>query len=219
MNSINNSQNNVQKEFLRSYFESNVWFETTFMGVRCLKSVTDLWNYQEIIFDIKPLLIIEFGTYYGGSTLFFASLLRLINPNSKILSVDIDHSKTDEAVKNNPIIELLTSSSIDEKVVDHILKLRKSFPGKLFSIIDSDHRKEHVLAEMNLLRKVLKKDDYLVVEDGIVNGNPIMSEFGEGPLEAIQEYFRKYPEDFFIDVKREKKFGMTFAPSGYLIKL
>lgn len=215
---MNKSQKKLNKEFLRSYFESNVWYETTFLGVRCLKSVADLWNYQEIIFELKPSLIIEFGTYYGGSTLFFASLLDLVNHESKIISVDLDHSNTDPKVKNHPKIELLTSSSVDSSLVDYFTELRKKNTGKAFVIIDSDHHKEHVLAEMNLLRNVLIKGDYLVVEDGIVNGNPIMPEFGEGPLEAINEYILKYPEDFVIDYEREKKFGFTFAPSGYLIK-
>lgn len=218
MNDMDLSIRDFKKEFLKSYFDSNVWFETKFAGIKCLKSVTDLWNYQEIICEIKPSLIVEFGTLYGGSTLYFAHILSIINQNFKIFSVDIDHSNTDKLVKSHPNIELCTCSSTDLKLIKRIKELREKYSGNIFAIIDSDHKKNHVLAEMNLLKNVLYRGDYLVVEDGIVNGNPIMEDFGEGPFEAINEFMKLNPNDFIIDEKREKKFGMTFAPSGYLIK-
>jgi cephalosporin hydroxylase len=63
------------------------------MGVDCEKSVSDMWNYQEIPFDLKPSLVIEFGTAHGGSALFFADIMRKIGEPFKVLSVDISHGR------------------------------------------------------------------------------------------------------------------------------
>ncbi len=156
------------------------------MGVRCLKSVSDMWNYQEIIFELKPSLIVEFGAYKGGATLFFSEILKWINPNSKVLTVDNMSPKNyNEHVRNNPHVEIFTSSSADPKVADKIVELRKQFPGPVFAILDSCHFKDHVLAEMKILRNVLEHGDYVVVEDSNTNEHPIDTDFGDGPMEAI----------------------------------
>ena len=201
------------------YYNTEVWGQTTFMGVSCLKSVSDMWNYQEILFELKPSLIVEFGAHRGGATLFFSEILKWINPNSKILTVDnMSPENYNEHVHNNTHIEILTSSSADPKVADKIRELRNKFPGPVFAILDSDHKKKHVLAEMKLLRNVLKDGDYMVVEDSNINGHPVYPEFGKGPMEAILEYEQKFPDDYTHDTKRENKFGFTFAPHGFLIR-
>ncbi len=76
---------------------------------------------------------------------------------------------------------------------------------------------KHVLAEMNLLREVLKTGDYLIVEDTIIE-HPVLPGWGAGPMEAIEEYLREYPDDYIHDIKRERKFGFTFAPKGFYIR-
>src|SRR5215467_6052169 len=74
------------------YYETGVWSKTTFAGHACWKAISDLWNYQEIIFELKPSLIVEFGSNAGGSALFFSHIARIANPNSKVLSVDVNLS-------------------------------------------------------------------------------------------------------------------------------
>ncbi|MEI8345053.1 MAG: CmcI family methyltransferase [Candidatus Omnitrophota bacterium] len=198
------------------YYNNSVWETTSFLGVPANKSVSDMWNYQEIISELQPSIVIEFGTLYGGSALFFSTIARLVNPSAVVLSVDIDHRSTYDRVKQDPHIELLTCFSTDPKVVARIIELRGQHPGPVFAILDSDHHKSNVLNEMELLRPLLKRGDYLVVEDGNVNGHPVLKEFGEGPYEAILEYFKRYPEDYEKDTAREEKFGFTFAVSGFL---
>ena len=134
------------------YYNRKVWETTTWLGVPILKSPMDLWNYQEIIFSLKPSLLIEFGSFNGGSALFFASLLRQMGKPFKILTVDVDHSRIPEQVRTDPAIEFLTISSSAPEVGRVIARLRAEFPGPVFAILDSDHNKEHVLAEMMLLR-------------------------------------------------------------------
>lgn len=210
------------------YYNHQIWETTVWAGVKALKSPCDMWNYQEIIFEQQPSLIIEFGTRFGGSTLFFAALLnqlnqrqlnqRQLNQRSCIFSVDISHELLHDAVKQHPLIELMQSSSAAPPVAHRIQQLRQEFPGRVFAILDSDHSKPHVLNEMLLLRPLLRSGDYLVVEDSNINGHPVLPGWGEGPFEAMAEYFATYPEDYDRDHAREQKFGFTFATGGFLIR-
>lgn len=177
-----------------------------------------MWNYQEILYDLKPSLLVEFGTRFGGSALFFATVLRQISRRFKLLSVDIDAETISQAARNHPDIELLTMSTLDPRVAERIAALRKEYPGPSFFILDSHHSKEHVLGEMIALRPVLVSGDYMVVEDSNLNGHPVLPSYGPGPYEAIEEYFQQYPEDYRRDSARESKFGFTFATSGFLIR-
>jgi cephalosporin hydroxylase len=200
------------------YYHNAVWRKTSWMGVNTLKSPSDMWNYQEILFSLKPSVLIEFGTCHGGSALFFASVLRQIGKPFKLVSVDVDHSLTSEATKHDPDIELLTTSSTDERVKSRLLQLRRQYPGPAFAILDSDHSKDHVLAEMISLRDVLTSGDYLIVEDSNVNGHPVLRSHGPGPYEASEEYFSRFPNDYRRDSQREKKFGFTFSTNGFLVR-
>jgi cephalosporin hydroxylase len=213
----------TQQEILDAYhswyYETPVWKATTFLGVPCLKSVSDLWNYQEILSELKPGLIVEFGTFEGGSTLYFAEIIKLIDSRSRVLSVDIDHSRVAEAVRLHPAIELLTADTASDVVADRVRVLRTAYPARpAFFIVDSDHTKAHVLRELEQLRRISRAGDYVVVEDGNINGHPVLPDWGEGPWEALEDYTARYPDDYQRDVTREMKFGWTFAPRGYLIR-
>jgi cephalosporin hydroxylase len=188
------------------------------MGVNCWKSAGDMWNYQEILFEVKPSLVIEFGTAYGGSALFFASAMRQIGQPFKVLSVDVSHRRLDPAPRRDPDILFVESGSTLPAIADKIQRLKSEFPGKIFAILDSDHSKNHVLAEMKLLRPLLSAGDYLIVEDSNINGHPVLPGWGAGPYEAIEAYEHEFPNDYKHDVARENKFGWTYAPNGYLIR-
>jgi cephalosporin hydroxylase len=200
------------------YYNTRVWQRTTWMGVPAFKSPADMWNYQEILYTLKPSLIIELGTALGGSALFFASVMRQIGNRFKVFSVDIDVDRVDEKAQRDPDIELLAMSSADAQVGAHISARRAEYPGSVFAILDSDHSNTHVLGELKMLRSVLVTGDYVIVEDSNVNGHPVVPGWGAGPFEAIEEYFQLFPEDFIHDVERERKFGFTFAPNGFLIR-
>jgi len=144
---------------------------------------------------------------------------RAVNPDMQVLTVDVRHDEVDPRVRLDPGIEFLTCSSTDPRVVQRIAELKSQTPNaRVFYILDSDHSKAHVIAELESLRPVVESGDYLVVEDGNINGNPVLPGWGEGPLEAIQSYFEQYPADYRHDNEREKKFGFTFAPCGFLIR-
>ena len=198
------------------FYEREVW-RRTFLGVPCLKSPLDLWNYQEIISELKPCLVLEFGTYMGGSALFFAEVLRRVSPEGSVLTVDNQHHELDARVRNHPRIERLICESTSPTVHERATALRKD-DRPIFVILDSDHSEQHVLSELLSLRSLLKAGDYLVVEDGNINGHPVLSDHGPGPLEALRNYMLRFPEDYRRDVTRECLFGFTFAPEGYLVR-
>jgi cephalosporin hydroxylase len=212
------SEADVKEAYHQWYYNSEVWQEVKFLGVPCYKSVSDMWNYQEILAELKPSLIVEFGTRFGGSALFFSVMGRAVNPDLKVLSVDISHEDVYPQVLLDSAIQLATGSSSDPVIAARIAKMRALFPGKVFFILDSDHTKAHVLAELELLRIVIQSGDYVVVEDGNINGHPVLPGWGEGPYEAVEEYFVRYPDDYTIETEREGKFGFTFAPKGFLRK-
>jgi cephalosporin hydroxylase len=200
------------------YYHNYVQGTTQWMGVSTQKSVSDMWNYQEIIFNLKPSLIVEFGTCRGGSALFFAGLMRQMGHPFRVFSVDVSSSLITPVAAADKNIELMTASSTDVSVTSRIKSLRKEFPGPIFAILDSDHSKAHVLNEMLSLRDVLQAGDYLIVEDANVNGHPVLLGHGPGPYEAMTEYFKRFPDDYRRDPEREKKFGFTFATKGYLMR-
>ena len=138
------------EEYHKWYYNTAVWKKTTWMGATCWKWIGDMWNYQEILFDLKPSLVIEFGTAYGGSTLFFASVMRQIGEPFKVLSVDIYHGPLDPAARCDSDVLFVESGSTVPAIAEHIQRLKSEFPGKIFAILDSDHSMNHVLAEMKL---------------------------------------------------------------------
>jgi cephalosporin hydroxylase len=206
------------EEYHKWYYNTNVWKEATWMGIGCWKSVSDMWNYQEILVDLKPSLVIEFGTNQGGSAVFFASVMRQIGQPFKVLSVDVTHEPLDPKARLDPDVLFVQSRSNVPAIADQIRKLREEHPGPVFAILDSDHSMNHVLDEMKLLRPLLTKGDYLLVEDSMLNGHPNLPGWGPGPYEAIEAYEKEFPNDYTHDVERENKFGFSFAPNGFLIR-
>jgi len=162
--------------------------------------------------------VVEFGTYSGGSALFFSEILRSISPSAKVLSIDIDQGGVADRVRNVKSIELLQASTTSGAARHRIQQIRSENPGSAFFILDSDHMKDHVLGELLQIRSLTQPGDYVVVEDGNINGHPVLPDWGPGPFEALEEYFAAYPSDYRRDTEREGKFGFTFAPSGFLIR-
>ena len=203
----------------RWYYDQRVWERVHWMGVPCLKSVSDMWNYQEVIYRLRPTLIVEFGTRYGGAALYFAATGEIARPGCRVFTVDSDHTDLHSDVRAHPAIETRLGRSTDPDVLQRLHELRQLYPGPVFAILDSDHTKRNVLAEMRALRDFLVAGDYLVVEDSNINGHPVLPGWGEGPWEAIQEYFATYPGDYAPDEETEHRFGFTFAPHGFLQRL
>src|SRR5262249_9212098 len=131
----------------------------------------------------------------------------------KIVTIDIFKQE------NRPThsrIGYIQGSSVSDETLRRVKEAIKP-DDKVLVILDSDHKKDHVLREMVLYGPLVSIGSYLIVEDGNLNNNPVAPEQGPGPMEAIQE-FLKTDTQFEIDRNREK-FFMTFNPSGYLKKV
>lgn len=211
-----------KRDFHRWYYNSGIPPTTTFMGVPVHKAVTDLWNYQEIVWSLQPTLIVEYGTLYGGSAYYLGCLASQMGLLGPVLSVDIDHSKVHAYARNHSRVTLLESDSTSPLVAEKIARLRmdKHFgTGPMFMILDSDHSKKHVLAELESIRNITRKGDVVIVEDSNLNGHPVQPGWGPGPMEAVLEYESLHPDDYRHLSEREEKYGLTFAPHGYLERL
>jgi cephalosporin hydroxylase len=204
------------EDYLRHYYDTGIWQRVRYRGLRTLKFVPDLWNYQEIIHEFDVQWVIETGSRHGGSALFFADLLAARGARGRVISIDVDFDSN--AQVEHPHIEFLYGDSASPEIVGSVKRLLGESPGRVFAILDSDHRQEHVLRELEVYVPLLKSGDYLVVEDTCVNGHPIVPDFGPGPWEAVETYVAAHPGVLRPDREREEKFGVTFAPHGYFIK-
>jgi cephalosporin hydroxylase len=181
------------------------------MRVPCLKCPLDLWIYQEIISEVRPDLIIETGTAFGGSALFMAHILDILG-KGEVLTIDTDDTISRQA---HPRITYVRGSSSNADLIGSILSNRPD-EARLV-VLDSDHSKAHVLKELELLSPHVSVGSYLIVEDTNINGHPTLPRFGEGPYEAVTEFLKTHPQ-FEVDETREK-FLMTFNPRGYLRRI
>jgi len=105
----------------------------------------------------------------------------------KVITIDIEER---EGKPNHKRITYIIGSSISEETVEKVKKLVKE-GEKVLVILDSDHRKEHVLKELRIYSKFVTKGSYIIVEDTNINGNPVFPEYGPGPMEAVKEFLRE----------------------------
>jgi cephalosporin hydroxylase len=203
----------IINQFHRLYYQTPVpvrtWHKTYWLGAQVLKCPLDLWNYQEIIYEAKPDIIIESGTGNGGSALFFASICDLIG-KGRVVTVDI----TDK--KNRPKhgrIEYFMGSSTAPETIARLEKIIQEC-NHVMVVLDSDHSMQHVLKELQEYSRFVTLGSYLIVEDTCINGHPVAPQFGPGPMEAVQIFLRE-TDNFVVD-KRREKFLLTFNPNGYL---
>lgn len=201
-------------EFHKIYYgaeKPQIFEKTYWLGRQTLKCPLDLWIYQEIIFNIKPDFIIESGTWNGGSALFLATICDIVN-NGYVITIDVNQKD----FPRHGRITYITGSSVNDTIVNQVKDITNK-SNRVIVILDSDHSKNHVLKEMEIYSQIVSLGSYLIVEDTNVNGHPVLPEFGEGPMEAVNE-FLKLHDNFMID-KEKEKFLMTFNPNGYLKKV
>jgi cephalosporin hydroxylase len=188
------------------------WREAAWLGIPVLKCPFDLWVYQEIIHELRPDLVIETGTYQGGSTFFMASILDLID-HGRLISIDIQAQKD---LPEHARITYLHGSSTDEGVLAAVE--RQIDPGDVVMVVlDSDHSQSHVLQELVSYSSFVTLGSYLIVEDTNINGHPVWPDHGPGPLEAVRSFLAD-DDRFAVDRSREK-FYLTFNPHGYLKRI
>jgi cephalosporin hydroxylase len=190
------------------FYASNAWTQATWLGSQALKNPLDLWVYQEIMAETRPDVVVETGTYRGGSAHFLASVCDLLG-SGEVVSIDIEPLRED--YPQHPRITYLAGrSSTDAGVLAEVSERVEG--RRTLIVLDSDHSQGHVEAELDAYAPLVPVGCYLIVEDS--NIGQIRKDLMPGPRQAI-ETFLAGRSDFEIDNEREK-FLLTFNPNGYL---
>lgn len=189
------------------------WRDTYWLGTAVAKNPLDLWVYQEILVRTQPDVIIETGTFVGGSALYLASIFDLMGTDGRIVTIDIQEWPNRP---QHPRITYVTGSSVDPDVTAD-MGATIQHTDRVMVILDSDHSQAHVEAELDLYNPWVTPGCYLIVEDTNVNGHPVMPDHGPGPMEAL-DVFLSQTNEFVIDHDAEK-FFLTQNPRGFLLKV
>lgn len=191
-----------------AFYESDAWTRATWLGAQALKNPLDLWVYQELLHETRPDLVVETGTYRGGSALYLASVCDLLGVG-EVVSVDVEPLREDYP-RHPRVTYLAGRSSTDPEVIADV---RARAQGKrVLVVLDSDHSQAHVEAELEAYAPMVPVGCYVVVEDS--NIGQIRKDLMPGPLQAVEAFLAR-TDEFEIDREREK-FLITFNPSGYL---
>ena len=199
-------------QFHRSYYYSieKTWGNTSWLGVPLLKCPLDLWVYQEILYDLQPEYVIECGTNRGGSAFYMAGIFDLIC-KGRIITIDIEDLKADYPTHDR--VEYLIGSSTSPEIVKRVKSIIGD-AGPVIVILDSDHSRDHVMAELMVYSEIVTHGSYIIVEDTNLGGHPVCPAQRPGPMEALRD-FLKTNDSFEIDHSRTK-YMLTFNPNGYL---
>jgi cephalosporin hydroxylase len=216
----------------------NYSFNFDWLSRPIIQHPQDIVAFQEIVWKVKPDLIIETGIAHGGSLILSASLLALLdlcengnaslspspqNPR-RVVAVDIDireHNR--ECLVQHPLyprLTLIEGSSIDQKIID---KVKKETEGheRVLVCLDSNHTHQHVLAELESYAPLVTKGSYCIIWDTVIEDMPkeMLDDRPWGPSNspksAVREYLKSHPE-FVIDKQIQDKLLMTVAPDGFL---
>jgi cephalosporin hydroxylase len=217
----------LQRRAFQVFLEScryDYSYNFTWLGRPIIQFPQDIVALQEIIWRVRPDLIVETGIAHGGSLIFSASMLELLGGDGQALGIEIELRPQNRAeIEKHPLfkrIKIIDGSSIDESVADQV---RRAAAGKrqVLVILDSNHTHDHVREELRLYSPLVTKGSYLVVFDTVVEDMP--DDFfpnrpwgrGNNPKTAVRE-FLKTNDRFEIDKDIDGKLLMTVAPDGYL---
>lgn len=217
-------------------------YNFSWMGRPIIQFPQDMVAMQELVWEVKPDLIIETGIAHGGSLIMNASLLAMLDycdavesgelidprkPKRRVLGIDIDireHNR--KAIEAHPManrIDMIQGSSIAPEIVQQVKEYAKNYNTVLVSL-DSNHTHEHVLAELEAYASLTSVGSYCAVFDTVVEDMP--KELfpdrpwgpGNNPKTAVWEYLKTHPE-FEIDKQIQNKLLITVAPDGYLKRI
>ncbi len=196
----------------------------TWLGRPIVQLPTDVMALQELIWAVKPELVVETGIAHGGSLILYASILELIGGKGEVVGVDIDireHNRIE--IERHPLskrITMIEGSSVDRATVE-LVQDKTAEKSPVLVVLDSDHTHDHVLKELELYSPLVTKGSYLVVLDTNIEDMPAGSfpdrpwDKGNNPKTAVWE-FLKTTERFVIDKEFEDKLLITTAHDGFL---
>jgi cephalosporin hydroxylase len=217
-------------------------YNFSWLGRPAIQFPNDAWAMQELIWSVKPDLIIETGIAHGGSLIFSASMLTLLDVCEAItnktlfdpklsqrcvLGIDIDirtHNRA--AIEAHPLasrIKMIEGSSIDKSIIEQVYSIAENYP-RILVCLDSNHTHDHVIAELEAYAPLTSIGSYCVIFDTLIEDMPNQMfpdrPWGKGnnPKTAVWEYLKTHPE-FEIDKSIQHKLLITVAPDGYLKRI
>ncbi len=210
-------EGSVTNAFFRQYYGRRLHLTTFWYGVPIQQTPTDMWMIQQIIAELRPDFLIETGTYKGGSALYYASVVQGLDAPTKVITVDIE-AQLDKVLEYPVFRERVIPILGDSVAPDTVRRISDLVQGRpALVLLDSYHRKDHVLRELELYARFVPVGGYMIVFDTDLNGHPVRPEYGPGPMEAIEEFLRT-DDRFVSDVGRER-FMLTMCPKGYLKRI
>jgi len=216
-------------DFIKQTVGTQYSYNFSWLGRPIIQYPQDMVAMQEVIWSVKPDMIIETGIAHGGSLIFSASILMLLEgcgeiENGQVLGIDIDikeHNK--ELIKTHPMnkkITMFEGSSISDEMIERVHDFAKQ-GKKILIFLDSNHTHDHVLAELKAYASLTSVGSYCCVFDTVIEDLPEDSfpnkpwDKGDNPKTAVWE-FLKENDEFVIDKDIENKILITVAPDGYL---
>lgn len=211
----------MSRLWVKSAAHHRLMYEPSWLGIPIIQFSEDIVLMQELIWKIKPDVIVETGVAHGGTAVFYASMLELMG-KGKVIGIDIDIRKHNEiAIKSHFLskrIQLIQGSSVDPVVLQQVRNLIKP-PDRVLVTLDSNHSYEHVLKELELYAPFVSSDSYLVAMDGaqewvwdIPAGKKEWKQ--DNPLSAINQFLKTNPE--WESDPYYTRLMVTSNPSGFL---
>ena len=232
LNGRNRELRTAAHEFTKASIPSQYSYNFSWLGRPIIQYPQDIVAMQEIIWRVKPDLIIETGIAHGGSLVFSASMLELNAacggpPDAKVLGIDIDiraHNRA--AIEAHPLfkrIEMIEGSSTAPEIIRQV-KGAAANSGKVLVCLDSNHTHRHVLSELEAYAPLTSVGSYCVVFDTIIEDLPADLFHdrswgpGDNPKTAVRKFLAAHPE-FEIDVQVNSTLLISVAPDGYLRRI
>jgi cephalosporin hydroxylase len=232
----------ASRAFLLASIDAKYSYNFSWLSRPIIQYPQDIVAMQELIWSVRPDLIIETGIAHGGSLVFSASMLALLDlcdasiagemldprkPRRRVLGIDIDiraHNRA--AIEAHPMatrIDMIQGSSIANDVVARVKAIAAGYE-RVLVCLDSNHTHDHVLAELQAYAPLTTKDSYCVVFDTVVEDLPASTYNdrpwgpGNNPMTAVREYLKTHPE-FVIDKSIQQQIQVTVAPEGWLKRI
>lgn len=212
--------------WIRAAWENRLDYEVSWLGMPIIQNPYDMILMQELIFDVRPDLILETGIAHGGSLIYYASLLELLG-KGRVVGIDIDireHNR--RLIEKHPMykrIEMIERGSTDKELIAKLKKKVKKY-RKVLVCLDSYHGYKHVLEELRLYSPFVSRGSYIVVFDtfmpklvGLKEANAVSDYKRDNPASAVRDFLKR-DKKFVID-KNHNKFFVSSCPDGFLKKI
>jgi cephalosporin hydroxylase len=205
----------------RSGWQRRVSYEVTWLGIPIIQLPEDIVMMQELLWKVRPTVVVESGVAHGGALVLYASILQLLG-RGNVIGVDVEIRKYNRlAIESHPLshrIHLIEGDSVAQSTVDEV-KERITPDDRVLVVLDSNHTREHVSAELELYSQLVTPDSYLVVFDGVMamltdapDGSPKWRE--DNPIEAVSDFLAEH-RDFEVDLSYNR-LRVTYCPGGFL---